>query len=105
MRLAFDTIEKIVREHFGHITETEATTFTDAVNCLVAFTNNPHSLEVRAAGFWVLGVWGAPPSNPLTHQKTPATLPQTPQQVALNSNRLAEPAWASRLAEGGNDGR
>jgi brefeldin A-inhibited guanine nucleotide-exchange protein len=46
VRLAFDTVEKIVREHFGHITETEATTFTDCVNCLVAFTNNPHSLDV-----------------------------------------------------------
>jgi brefeldin A-inhibited guanine nucleotide-exchange protein len=46
VRLAFDTIEKIVREHFGHITETETTTFTDCVNCLIAFTNNPHSLDV-----------------------------------------------------------
>lgn len=45
-RLAFDTIEKIVREHFNHITETETTTFTDCVNCLIAFTNNPHSLDV-----------------------------------------------------------
>lgn len=46
VRLAFDTIERIVREHFDHITETEAATFTDAVNCLVAFTNNRHSLDV-----------------------------------------------------------
>ncbi|GIM16141.1 hypothetical protein Vretimale_18795, partial [Volvox reticuliferus] len=46
VRLAFDTIEKIVREHFTHITETETTTFTDCVNCLIAFTNNPHSLDV-----------------------------------------------------------
>ena len=46
VRLAFDTVEKIVRDHFRHITETETTTFTDCVNCLVAFTNNPHSLDV-----------------------------------------------------------
>ncbi|GFH13963.1 brefeldin a-inhibited guanine nucleotide-exchange protein 2-like, partial [Haematococcus lacustris] len=46
VRLAFDTVEKIVREHFGHITETETTTFTDCVNCLIAFTNNPHSQDV-----------------------------------------------------------
>ena len=110
VRLAFDTVEKIVREHFNHITgkrqgrvvcavpvfggrqrrggtavgavlcfrgnpfrcqrcssthppthppslppslppplppaETETTTFTDCVNCLIAFTNNPHSLDV-----------------------------------------------------------
>ena len=46
VRLAFDTIEKIVREHFHFITETETTTFTDCVNCLIAFTNNPHSVDV-----------------------------------------------------------
>ena len=46
VRLAFETIEKIVREHFEFITETEVTTFTDCVNCLIAFTNNPHSLDV-----------------------------------------------------------
>lgn len=46
VRLAFDTVEKIVREHFSLITEVETTTFTDCVNCLVAFTNNPHSLDV-----------------------------------------------------------
>lgn len=46
VRLSFETIEKIVREHFNYITETETTTFTDCVNCLIAFTNNPHSLDV-----------------------------------------------------------
>jgi brefeldin A-inhibited guanine nucleotide-exchange protein len=46
VRLSFDTIEKIVREHFNHITETETATFTDCVNCLIAFTNNPHSVGV-----------------------------------------------------------
>ena len=46
VKLAFETIEKIVREHFDFITETEITTFTDCVNCLIAFTNNPHSIDV-----------------------------------------------------------
>uniref|UniRef100_A0A061RZG9 Brefeldin a-inhibited guanine nucleotide-exchange protein 2-like n=1 Tax=Tetraselmis sp. GSL018 TaxID=582737 RepID=A0A061RZG9_9CHLO len=46
VRLSFETIEKIVREHFEHITETEVATFTDCVNCLIAFTNNSHSLDV-----------------------------------------------------------
>lgn len=46
VRLAFNTVERIVREEFRYITETETTTFTDCVNCLVAFTNNPHSLDV-----------------------------------------------------------
>jgi hypothetical protein len=26
--------------------EVETTTFTDCVNCLIAYTNNPHSLDV-----------------------------------------------------------
>lgn len=46
VKLAFETIEHIVREYFGYITETEATTFTDAVNCLIAFTNSPLTVEV-----------------------------------------------------------
>lgn len=46
VRLAFDTVEKIVREHFVHISEADATTFTDCVNCLIAFTNNPHLTDV-----------------------------------------------------------
>ena len=47
VRLAFETIEKIVREHFQHITETETTTFTDCVrtpshkDCPAKF---PHTL-------------------------------------------------------------
>ncbi|GFY94254.1 SEC7-like guanine nucleotide exchange family protein [Actinidia rufa] len=37
--LSFEIIEKIVRDYFPYITETETTTFTDCVNCLIAFTN------------------------------------------------------------------
>ena len=35
--LAFETIEKIVREDFPYITETEITTFTDCVNAFLHF--------------------------------------------------------------------
>ena len=45
VRLAFDTMSKIVRDYFQHITATDITTFTDCVNCLVAFTQNPHQGE------------------------------------------------------------
>ncbi|XP_039014539.1 brefeldin A-inhibited guanine nucleotide-exchange protein 1-like [Hibiscus syriacus] len=38
--LAFETMGKIVREHFPHVTETEATTFTECVRCLIKFTNS-----------------------------------------------------------------
>ncbi|XP_020581346.1 brefeldin A-inhibited guanine nucleotide-exchange protein 1 [Phalaenopsis equestris] len=38
--LAFETMEKIVRDYFRYITETETTTFTDCVKCLIGFTNS-----------------------------------------------------------------
>ncbi|KAJ6710019.1 SEC7 DOMAIN-CONTAINING PROTEIN-RELATED [Salix koriyanagi] len=38
--LAFEIIEKIIKQYFPYITETETTTFTDCVNCLIAFTNS-----------------------------------------------------------------
>ncbi|KAM7275057.1 hypothetical protein ACFE04_016923 [Oxalis oulophora] len=43
--LAFEIIEKIIRDYFPYITETETTTFTDCVNCLVAFTNSQFNKE------------------------------------------------------------
>ncbi|KAK6241443.1 Sec7 domain - like 3 [Theobroma cacao] len=44
--LAFETMEKIVREYFPHITETETTTFTDCVRCLITFTNSRFNSDV-----------------------------------------------------------
>ncbi|GLT84443.1 hypothetical protein SLE2022_026730 [Rubroshorea leprosula] len=44
--LAFEIIEKIIREYFPYITETETTTFTDCVNCLVAFTNTRFNKDI-----------------------------------------------------------
>ncbi|KAL4562789.1 hypothetical protein LXL04_026820 [Taraxacum kok-saghyz] len=44
--LAFEIIEKIVRDYFPYITETETTTFTDCVNCLIAFTHNPSDKDI-----------------------------------------------------------
>lgn len=51
--LAFEIIEKIVRDYFPYITETETTTFTDCVNCLVAFTNSRFNKDISlsAIGF------------------------------------------------------
>ncbi|KAL0429000.1 UNVERIFIED_CONTAM: Brefeldin A-inhibited guanine nucleotide-exchange protein 2 [Sesamum radiatum] len=51
--LAFEIIEKIVRDYFPYITETETTTFTDCVNCLIAFTNTRFNKEIslNAIGF------------------------------------------------------
>ncbi|KAJ0010129.1 hypothetical protein Pint_34018 [Pistacia integerrima] len=44
--LAFETMEKIVREYFSHITETETRTFTDCVKCLLTFTNSRFNSDV-----------------------------------------------------------
>ncbi|MBA0843149.1 hypothetical protein Goarm_000363, partial [Gossypium armourianum] len=44
--LAFETMEKIVREHFPHVTETEATTFMDCIKCLIKFTNSRINSDV-----------------------------------------------------------
>ncbi|KAL8540020.1 hypothetical protein ACS0TY_001567 [Phlomoides rotata] len=44
--LAFETMEKIVREYFPYITETEANTFTDCVKCLITFTNSRFNSDV-----------------------------------------------------------
>ncbi|CAD5164201.1 unnamed protein product [Musa acuminata subsp. malaccensis] len=44
--LAFEVIEKILRDYFPYITETETTTFTDCVNCLVAFSNSRFNKDI-----------------------------------------------------------
>ncbi|KAK9742843.1 hypothetical protein RND81_03G200100 [Saponaria officinalis] len=51
--LAFEIMEKIVRDYFPYITETETTTFTDCVNCLIAFTNSRFNKDISlsAIGF------------------------------------------------------
>lgn len=51
--LAFEITEKILRDYFPYITETETTTFTDCVNCLIAFTNSRFNedISLNAIGF------------------------------------------------------
>ncbi|EPS69736.1 hypothetical protein M569_05025 [Genlisea aurea] len=44
--LAFETMEKIVREYFSYITEAETLTFTDCVRCLIMFTKNRFNSDV-----------------------------------------------------------
>ncbi|KAG2241059.1 hypothetical protein Bca52824_090346 [Brassica carinata] len=38
--LAFETIEKIVRDHFHCITETEISVYADCIRCLITFTSS-----------------------------------------------------------------
>lgn len=44
--LAFQTMEKIVREYFSYITETETLIFTDCVKCLITFTNSKFNSDI-----------------------------------------------------------
>ncbi|KAK9677671.1 hypothetical protein RND81_11G159700 [Saponaria officinalis] len=44
--LAFEIMEKIVREYFLHITETESKIFTDCVRCLITFTDCKFNSDV-----------------------------------------------------------
>ncbi|PWA99169.1 Armadillo-like helical [Artemisia annua] len=44
--LAFEMIEKIVRDYFPYITESETNAFTDCVNCLIAFTSSRFDTDI-----------------------------------------------------------
>ena len=39
-------IEKIVRDYFPYITESETNAFTDCVNCLIAFTSSRFDTDI-----------------------------------------------------------
>ncbi|KVH91182.1 brefeldin A-inhibited guanine nucleotide-exchange protein 2-like [Cynara cardunculus var. scolymus] len=57
--LAFEIIEKIVRDYFPYITETETTAFTDCVNCLIAFTNSRSNKDISLGAIGFLGLCAA----------------------------------------------
>ncbi|KAL9244915.1 hypothetical protein vseg_018629 [Gypsophila vaccaria] len=44
--LAFEIMEKIVREYFLYITDTESAIFIDCINCLITFTNCKYNSDV-----------------------------------------------------------
>lgn len=43
--LAFEILERIIKDYFPYITETVNATFTDCINCLIAFTNSRFSKD------------------------------------------------------------
>lgn len=53
--LAFEVIERIIKDHFPYITKTE-NTFTDCINCLITFTNCRFSndISVQVISFLLL---------------------------------------------------
>ncbi|CAL9223843.1 unnamed protein product, partial [Arabidopsis halleri] len=69
--LAFETMEKIVREYFSYITETEATTFTDCVRCLITFTNSKFTSDGGLV--WNEKGRSSSPGTPVTDDHTPTS--------------------------------
>lgn len=99
--LAFEIIEKIVRDYFPYITETETTTFTDCVNCLIAFTNNRFNKDIslNAIGFLRFcatklaeGDLGASSRNKdkETFAKISPSSPQTGKDGKLDNGEVAD---------------
>ncbi|XP_020576341.1 brefeldin A-inhibited guanine nucleotide-exchange protein 2-like [Phalaenopsis equestris] len=43
--LAFEILERIIKDYFPYITETENAAFSDCINCLIAFTNSRFSKD------------------------------------------------------------
>ena len=96
VRLAFDTIEKIVREHFDFITETEITTFTDCVNCLIAFTNNPHSIDVSLNAIAFLRFCAMKlAEGAIGEPRTVQSIWKLPSMLMTSCS--SQQSWASRL--------
>ena len=49
-RMAFEIVERVIREHFAHITETDPSTFVECVTCLIAFTGVTDPVEEHFGG-------------------------------------------------------
>lgn len=92
--LAFEIIEKILRDYFPYITETETTTFTDCVNCLIAFTNSRFNKDISLNAIAFLrfcaaklaeGDLGSP-----ERKKTGASLPQSGKEGRQDGLELTD---------------
>lgn len=55
MLLAFEILERIIKDYFPYITETENAAFTDCINCLISFTNSRFSKDfsIQAISFLI----------------------------------------------------
>ncbi|GAB4844373.1 Brefeldin A-inhibited guanine nucleotide-exchange protein 2 [Ancistrocladus abbreviatus] len=89
--LAFEIMEKIVRDYFPYITETETTTFTDCVNCLIAFTNSRFNKDISLNAIAFLrfcaeklaeGDIGSPAKN--KDKEASGSVPQSQAQCVRN---------------------
>ncbi|KAL9268921.1 Brefeldin A-inhibited guanine nucleotide-exchange protein 2-like protein [Drosera capensis] len=97
--LAFEIMEKIVRDYFPFITETETTTFTDCVNCLIAFTNSRFNKDISLNAIAFLrfcaeklaeGNIGSAAKNKEVSGNVSPTLPQSTRNRKLKDSQLAD---------------
>ncbi|GAB2224201.1 hypothetical protein Droror1_Dr00004952 [Drosera rotundifolia] len=97
--LAFEIMEKIVRDYFPFITETETTTFTDCVNCLIAFTNSRFNKDISLNAIAFLrfcaeklaeGNIGSAAKNKEVSGNVSSTLPQSTRNGKLKDSQLAD---------------
>ncbi|XP_056854118.1 brefeldin A-inhibited guanine nucleotide-exchange protein 1 isoform X2 [Raphanus sativus] len=92
--LAFETMEKIVREYFSYITETEATTFTDCVRCLITFTNSKFTNDVslNAIAFLRFCALKLADGGLVWNEKGRSSSPSTPvtDEYAANTQNFME---------------
>lgn len=89
--LSFEIIEKIVRDYFPYITETETTTFTDCVNCLIAFTNTRFNKEISLNAIGFLRYCAAKLAEGNLGKEAPAS-PSSPQVAKERKTDSGEPA-------------
>lgn len=54
MLLAFEILERIIKDYFPYITDTENATFTDCINCLISFTNSRFSKDFSTQAIYFL---------------------------------------------------
>ncbi|GER31255.1 brefeldin A-inhibited guanine nucleotide-exchange protein [Striga asiatica] len=89
--LSFEIIEKIVRDYFPYITETETTTFTDCVNCLIAFTNTRFNKEISLNAIGFLRYCAAKLAEGDLGKETSEKVPPSPQKGKDTKLDNAEP--------------
>ncbi|KAK4383647.1 Brefeldin A-inhibited guanine nucleotide-exchange protein 2 [Sesamum angolense] len=86
--LAFEIIEKIVRDYFPYITETETTTFTDCVNCLIAFSNSRFNKDISLNAIQFLHFCAAKLAEGDLGKGTSGKVPSSPYKARGRLERL-----------------
>ncbi|CAH2039374.1 unnamed protein product [Thlaspi arvense] len=88
--LSFEMVEKIIRDYFPHITETETTTFTDCVNCLVAFTNSKFEKDISLQAIALIQYCARKLAEGYVGSSLKRNLPSSPQGGKQDSGKFLE---------------